>query len=100
MKSQNCSASSRCSATEISPTQGAAHLPMKPSRQGRPERSARRYTPALHDRMENTRSIRSRVSRIAHTCVYGPKTRSPLRGVRRVMCTRGTSSPMVTTRYG
>ena len=52
-----------------SPTQGAAHLPMKPSRQGRPARSARRYTPALQERMENTRSIRSRVSRMAHTCV-------------------------------
>ena len=63
----------RCSSALTRPTHGAAHLPMSPSRQGRPTALARRKTPALHDRIGNTRSKVSTVSRIAQACPYGPK---------------------------
>src|SRR5699024_5410555 len=100
MKSANCPASSRWSSTEMSPTQGAAHLPMNPSRQGRPERSARRYTPGGRERVGEDRSVRSGGARVAAPCGDGAEVRSPLGGGRRVMVARGTFSPMVITRYG
>ena len=73
MKSQNCSASARCSSGLTRPTQGAEHLSMYPSRQGRPDCFALRNTPAEQVRTGNTRSIRSTVSRMAHAWAYGPK---------------------------
>ncbi len=57
---------SRCSSASTRPTHGAAHLPMSPSRHGRPIALERRNTPAEHDRIGNTRSSVSTVSRIAH----------------------------------
>ncbi len=79
MKSLNSSASSRCSSGVTRPTQGAEHLPMYPSRQGRPIWWERLNTPAEQVRTGKTRSSRSTVSRIAQACAYGPKYRTPLR---------------------
>ena len=45
-------------------------------------------------------SIRSSVSRIAHTFVYGPKYFAPFSFRLRVIRTRGTSSPSVIARCG
>src|SRR5450830_1451698 len=45
-------------------------------------------------------SMRSTVSRMAHTLVYGPKYRAPLSARFRVTSTRGTVSPSVIARYG
>ena len=73
MKSQKSSAIARCSSGVTRPTQGAEHLPMSPSRQGRPIRAERRNTPGEQVRTGNTRSSRSTVSRIAQACEYGPK---------------------------
>ncbi len=71
---------------------------MSPSRHGRPVSWARRYVEAVQLRIGNTLSIRSRVSLIAHTFVYGPKYFAPAMCLFRVMKTRGTSSPIVTAR--
>ncbi len=73
MKSQKSSASSRCSCSLTRPTQGAEHLPMYPSRQGRPIWPDRLNTPAEQVRTGNTRSRVSTVSRMAQACEYGPK---------------------------
>ena len=62
--------------------------------------SARRYVVSEQLRTGNTLSIRSSVSRIAHTFVYGPKYFAPFSLRLRVMSTRGTSSPSVIARYG
>lgn len=50
------------------PTQGAEHLSMYPSRQGRPICPARLKTPAEQVRTGKTRSSRSTVSRMAQAC--------------------------------
>ncbi|GAQ56456.1 hypothetical protein a10_06311 [Streptomyces acidiscabies] len=100
MKSQNSSASSRCSSAETFSTHGAEHFPMYPSRHGRPVRAAFLNTPAEHVRTGNTLSSRSTVSRIAHACPYGPKYRTPFFFWPRITWTRGYSSFIVTARYG
>ncbi len=51
------------------PTQGAEHLSMYPSRQGRPTWPARLKTPVEHVRTGKTRSSRSTVSRMAQAWV-------------------------------
>ena len=56
MNARKSSTIARCSSALTRPTHGAAHLPMSPSRHGRPTALARRNTPALHERMGNTRS--------------------------------------------
>ena len=100
MKEAKSIASDLWSSGVIRPTHGAAHLPMSPSRQGRPVSSARRYTPSEQLRIGKALSMRSTVSRIAQTFVYGPKYRASLMFRFRVIITRGTRSPSVTARYG
>ena len=73
MKPMKSSTISRCSSGETRPTHGAAHLPMSPSRHGRPLVRALRNVPAEHERIGKTRSRVSTVSRMAHACEYGPK---------------------------
>ena len=73
MKRQKPSAISRCSSEPTLPTHGAEHFPMSPSRQGRPDALARLNTPSVQERMGNTRSSASTVSRMAQACPKGPK---------------------------
>ena len=100
MKARKSLTIARCSSGLTRPTHGAAHLPMSPSRQGRPIAAARRNTPAEHERIGNTRSRVSTVSRIAQAWPYGPKYRTPLRCAPRMTVTRGNSSPTVTASQG
>ena len=65
MKSQNSSARLRCPASLMRPTHGAEHLPMYPSRHGRPIWPARLNTPPEQVRTGKTRSSVSTVSLIA-----------------------------------
>ena len=69
MKSQKSSASSRCSSSLIRFTHGAEHLPMYPSRHGRPICPARLNTPPEQVRTGKTRSSVSTVSLIAQAWV-------------------------------
>ena len=73
MNARKSSTIARCSSALTRPTHGAAHLPMSPSRHGRPTALDRRKTPALQERIGNTRSRVSTVSRIAQAWPYGPK---------------------------
>ena len=98
MKSQKSSARARCSSALIRLTHGAEHLPMYPSRQGRPIWPDRLNTPAEQVRTGNTRSSVSTVSRMAQAWLYGPKYLVPFRLAPRMTMTRGYSSPMVTAR--
>ncbi len=100
MKSQKSSTTWRCSCCVTLPTQGAEHLSMYPSRQGRPTCPARLKTPALQVRAGKTRSSRSSVSRIAHACEYGPKYRTPAFFGPRITWSRGKSSCSVTASEG
>ena len=61
-------------------------------------RCARWYTESEHDRIGKAFSIKSTVSRTAHTFVYGPKYRAPASFRFRVIMTRGTRSARVIAR--
>ncbi|OUE09252.1 hypothetical protein CMsap09_09925 [Clavibacter michiganensis] len=89
MKLTKSSAISRCSSSETRPTQGAAQRPMSPSRHGRLVCRARLNVLSEQERMGNTLSMWSTVSRIAHTFVYGPKYLAPRILRLRVTMTRG-----------
>ncbi len=91
---------SRCCSGVTSPVHGAEHLPMYPSRQGRPICRCRLNTPLLQDRIGNTRSSRSTVSRIAHAWLYGPKYFTPFFFAPRPTITRGISSSIVIASHG
>src|SRR4051794_20363948 len=73
---------------------------MYPSRQGRPIWRCRLNTPLLHERIGNTRSSRSTVSRIAQAWLYGPKYRIPFFFWPRPTITRGYSSSRVIASHG
>ncbi len=74
MKSQKSSTISRCSSALTSPDARRRAL-ADVAEQARPAdlRTDRLKTPLLHERIGNTRSSRSTVSRIAQAWQYGPK---------------------------
>ncbi|OUD85385.1 hypothetical protein CMMCA002_09505 [Clavibacter michiganensis subsp. michiganensis] len=69
MKLTKSSAISRCSSSETRPTHGAAQRPMSPSRHGRFVWRARLNVLSEQDRIGNTFSRWSTVSRMAQTLV-------------------------------
>src|SRR5690606_11004324 len=100
MKATKSSTILRCSAIETLMEHGPPHLPIWPGKQGRPVCMARRYCESLQVRIGKTFSMRSIVSRTAHTFGYGPKYFAPRIFLLRVIITRGASSASVIARNG
>ena len=100
MKATKSPTIARCSSIDTRPEHGPPHLPIWPGKHGLPEVIARLYDESLHVRIGNTLSMRSIVSRTAHTLGYGPKYFAPRILRLRVTMTRGASSARVTARNG